>query len=319
MIDFRNKTVFLTGAAGFVGVKTANYFVEKGAHVVGLWKEQNVKAFKGFHPANNYSRVIGNIEDIDILRSSLSRYEVDYVIHLASQPIVRICHNDPLSAYKTNILGTLNVLEAARTLKRPPSRILCITSDKYYGPAPVPYVEDTPPVVGDTYSTSKTCQDLICQSYALTYDLPVIIVRASNIYGPGDLNTSRLIPRSILNLLEGKSPMLYDGVANYVREFIYVEDVAAAFDTLLQYGKIGQAYNIGGTEHFKIREVIQMIVDKMNPEASIDIQKKDFYEIPEQYLNADKLKSLGWSPKTDMNIGLDKSIQFYKEYLNMVQ
>jgi CDP-glucose 4,6-dehydratase len=317
-MDFKGKTIFLTGSTGFVGAATARYFVEQGAYVIGLYKEINKKSTV-FLPAKNYARVVGDILDIDTIRSHISKYEVDYVIHLASQPIVRICHNDPYTAYRTNILGTLNVLEAIRTLKNAPKKVIVMTSDKYYGPAPVPYVEDTPPVVGDTYSTSKTCQDLISQSYASTYNLPIVVVRASNIYGPGDLNTSRLIPRSILNLLDNKNPMLYDGVAGYVREFVYVDDVATAFHTLLLYGRDGEAYNVGGTEHFKIKDVIQMIVDKVNPKAAIDIQKKDFYEIPEQYLNADKLKNIGWAPKTNMDTGLDKTIQYYKDHLEIYQ
>jgi len=189
-----------------------------------------------------------------------------------------------------------------------------MTSDKAYGPAPVPYVEDTPYAVFDTYTTSKICQDAIALSYARTYDLPITVVRAGNLYGPGDLNTSRLVPRSILRMLDGMSPVLYSDVAGYVREFLYIDKIIEVYKVLFEKGVAGEAYNVGGTKPQKIGDVIEMIRDKINPSVKIESIEKSFSEIKEQYLDASKIKALGWEARTSLSDGLDQTIQWAKAY-----
>jgi CDP-glucose 4,6-dehydratase len=253
--------------------------------------------------------------DRDCLQYCLSKYEIHYILHLAAQPIVRICHNDPHTAYMTNVIGTLNLLEACRSLTKRPEKIIVMTSDKAYGPhEKLPYVEDAPLVAADSYCTSKACQDMLARSFGITYGLPVVVVRAGNLYGPGDLNTSRLIPRSILRLFDGLSPVLYSGVADYVREFIYIDNVVKAYETLFMLGSNGEAYNVGGTPPQKIGDVITMIRDKVDPSIEIDIIDKDFFDLEEQYLDASKLMSLGWKPEITLDEGLDRSIEWYREY-----
>lgn len=314
-MDFKGKNVLITGINGFLGSTCAKKFLEEKAHVIGVVNDYNKKSKR--HLLDKCSIVQGDIRNIDVVKYTLSKYEVDYVLHLAAQPIVRICDNDPYNAYTTNIIGTLNILESIRSLKNRPSRVVVITSDKAYGPhSKLPYTEDSELVVADSYCTSKACQDMITRSYANTYNLPVVVVRAGNLYGPGDLNTSRLIPRSIIRMLSGSSPVLYSSVAEFVREFIYVEDVVEAFKVLLESGSTGEAYNIGGTIPMRILDVISMIKDKIDPTMEISLVDRDFYEIKEQYLSCDKLSSLGWSPTVGLGEGLDKSIAWYRDYLN---
>ena len=315
MSSFKGSNLLITGANGFVGTAAVNHFLNRGAHVVALVKDINRKTLLP-SASSNFSIARGDILDRDSVRTILNHYEIDYVLHLAAESIVKICDSDPYSAYTTNVVGTLNVLEEARTSKRRPKKIIVMTSDKAYGPAEVPYKEDTPPVVGDSYATSKTCQDFLSRSYAKTYGLPVVVARASNIYGPGDLNISRLIPRSILNLFNGERPMLYNGVAEFVREFLYIDDVLSGYEVMFEKGVDGEPYNIGGTGHFRIKEVIQMIVDKVAPTASIDIVEKSFYEIPVQYIDGSKLMALGWEPQTKLSEGLDRTIEWYRNYRN---
>ena len=309
---FKNTTVFITGANGFLGTAIAKDLMSQGAHVVALIKDQNRKTF--LKAGGNLSIVYGDIRDREVLRYCLSKYEAKYVIHLAAQPIVRICHNDPHTAYMTNAVGTLNLVEEVRCLVNKPDKVVCISSDKAYGPAPVPYTEDTPYAVFDSYCTSKLCADAIGLSYARTYDLPIVMVRAGNIYGPGDLNTSRLIPRSILRMLAGESPVLYSGVAGYKREFIFIDNIVRAFSTLLLSGIPGEAYNVGGTPPQKIIDVISMLRNKINPEIEIEIVDKEFHEIETQYLDATKLMSLGWEPSITLDEGLDKTIAWCQDY-----
>lgn len=305
-----NKTVMVTGSNGFVGTALVEKLLDEGYHVVAFIRDRNYKSHLPLGPRLSFYQ--GDITNQDDLRTCISKHEVDYIFHLASQPIVRICHSDPYSAYMTNVIGTLNLLESVRNLKRPPTKVVVLTSDKAYGPAPVPYFEDTPPKVGDSYATSKICQDFISLSYGRTYDLPIVVARASNIYGPGDLNVSRLIPRSILNLLNGQAPMLYDGVAKYIREFVHIDDVVSGLMTMMLKGGNGEAYNIGGGEKHHIEDVINLICDIINPEIRPQIEKKEFFEIQEQYLSGEKLEALGWSLTKNLREGLEDTIDYYK-------
>lgn len=302
----------ISGINGFVGSAAARYFHSQGYHVVGLVKDTNMKTQWDIH---SYCSIVrGDILDKDLIQCMLSKYEVDYILHLAAQPIVRICDNDPYSAYMTNVVGTLNILEAVRTLKKRPKKIIVMTSDKAYGPhEQLPYKEEAPLVVADSYCTSKACQDMIARSFAHTYNLPIVVVRAGNLYGPGDLNLSRLIPSSIIKLLNGTSPTLYSGVANYVREFIYVDNILTAYNTLLEKGIPGEAYNVGGTTPHKIIDVISLMRDKINPNIKIDIVDREFFEIQEQYLDASKLLDLGWAPEVELSEGLDRTIEWFRQ------
>jgi CDP-glucose 4,6-dehydratase len=315
-MDFTGKTIFITGIGGFVGKSTAQFFLEKGAHVVGLVRDYSINYDSNI--LSKCSLVVGDLKDRDVLRDTLSNYEVDYVLHLASQAIVKICDSDPYSAYETNVMGTVNLLDACRVLKDAPKKILCMVSDKYYATSSVlPYHEDeSHPEVGDTYCCSKTCQDFIARSYAKTYGLPVIVIRSCNIYGPGDLNFSRLLPKSIVNLLRGESPILYSHASEFIREFVYVEDVDRAFEVLLEKGIPGEAYNIGDTEKFQILQAITKIKNLINPNVPIKIQQVEFSEISEQYLNADKIKKLGWKPAIDFDEGIKRTISFYSRWLD---
>jgi CDP-glucose 4,6-dehydratase len=314
-MDFKGKNILITGINGFLGSLCAEKFLEEGAHVIGLVKDRNKKTKP--HILDRCSIVYGDIRDKEVFPYILSKYEVDFVLHLAAQAIVKICNNEPYTAYMSNMVGTLNLMEALRTVKNGPQKTIVITSDKAYGPsASLPYMETTELVVADSYCTSKACQDMLARSYAMTYDIPVVIVRAGNLYGPGDLNTSRLIPRSIIRMLTGKSPVLYSTVAEFTREFIYVENAFNAFKVLLEFGVSSEAYNIGGTKPHKIVDVIEMIRNKINPDIKVELLEKDFYEIKEQYLCSDKLKGLGWSEDVGLSEGLDKSISWYRDYVS---
>ncbi len=281
-MDFKGRNILITGINGFLGSLCSSTFLKDGAHVIGLVKDRNKKTKPEI--LEKCSIVYGDVRDKEVFPYILSKYEVDFVLHLAAQPIVKICNNEPYTAYMTNIVGTLNLMEALRTIKNGPEKTIVITSDKAYGPsASLPYTEDSELVVADSYCTSKAGQDMVARSYAMTYDLPVVVVRAGNLYGPGDMNTSRLIPRSIIRMLTGKSPVLYSTVAEFTREFIYVGNAVSAFKVLLEHGASGEPYNIGGTKPQKIGDVIEMIRDKVNPEINIEMIEKDFYEIKEQY------------------------------------
>lgn len=312
-MSFVGKNVLITGIGGFVGTALAKSLLEEGAHVIGLVKDYNRKTDVSL--LNKCSVVEGDIRDKEVIQYALGHYEVSHVFHLASQAIVSICNQDPYTAYVTNVIGMLNVVESCRSLateKKP--KIVVSTSDKYYGSTSVlPYTEDVPPEVADSYCTSKTCQDMIARSYAITYGLPVVVMRAGNIYGPGDLNLSRLIPKNSIKMWQGDSPVLYSHASDFVREFLYIDDVVGALKILMEKGVSGEAYNVGGSGPKKIGEVLNKLRDVINPNIPIMVKEVEFAELSEQYLDATKLKALGWKPKVGLGEGLKRSALYYKD------
>ena len=302
------KNIFITGAGGFIGqallkkISTTN-------HIVGLYFDKT----KCCHDKTHVS-IQGDVRDYKLLSRIIGDYEIDTVFHLASQSIVRICHNDPITAYDININGTLALLEACRIVgANTVQKILVSSSDKAIGHSPAPYNEETPFTPKFTYETSKSCQDFITTSYFHTYNVPTIPVRCSNVYGPGDTNFSRLIPRTIRLLKEGRAPVLYNGVEEYEREFIYIDDVVDAFILLAEKGIAGDPYCVGGTGAYQIKELINIIIQLMNGKIQPVLKQKagGFKEIQKQYIDASKLKALGWKSKVNLNQGLLECIKWY--------
>src|SRR5690349_6025750 len=188
MTDFwKGRNVFVTGATGFVGSNLTKHLVERGARVICLQRDEtqpNSLDLLGLR--ERVTVVRGELEDLDLLTRILNEYEIDSVFHLAAQAIVGAANRSPISTFETNIRGTYMLLEACRvnpTVKR----VVVASSDKAYGSNPtLPYLEDFPLQGVFPYDVSKSCTDLISKSFAVTYDLPVIVTRSANIYGPAD-------------------------------------------------------------------------------------------------------------------------------------
>lgn len=303
--------VLVTGASGFLGSQLASKLTSEGHTVIAMQRDTNVNL------AGKATFIIkGDVTDYDLLRRVIADYEVEHVYHLAAQSIVRICAADPVSAYAANVMGTVNLLEAIRSSGMNHIKSIVIsTSDKAYGHAPVPYTEDTPFMPLYTYECTKACQDIVGQNYFHNYGLPVKLARCSNIYGPGDPNWSRLIPNSINRILAGKNPELYSDVAEYVREFVYVDDVIDALKLITTEGKAGEAFCVGGTGAFEIKELVEKMIKLCGSECSVDLIQKPatFKEIQKQYIDGTKMKSLGWTPRFDIDAGLRETINYYKE------
>lgn len=305
--------VLITGANGFLGSALAARLLDMGGiTVVGLIRDRNFKSRRDIH--DRISIVHGDLRDYDTVRYAVSKYEIDTIFHLAAITILKQATFDPVTCYQTNVMGTVNVLEAARSCGHV-SKIVVASSDKAYGNHDVlPYVEDMALLASDSYSTSKSCTDLISQSYAYTYDLDVSVLRSGNIFGPGDLNKSRIIPGSILRILDGQRPVIYRGVGNYKREFMYIDDVVDAYMYVQDRGLPGEAYNVGGSGFQTIFETVKNIIKEMGVDMEPQILDKDFIEIKEQYLDPSKLETLGWKCKFSIAEGVRASIPWYEEY-----
>jgi len=207
----------------------------------------------------------------------------------------------------------VSLLEAARNVK-PGVRIAIASSDKAYGECDhLPYKEDTPLAGRNPYDCSKSCQDLIAQSY-ITLGLNIAISRCGNIYGGGDLNWNRLIPNTIRRLIRGDAPVVY-GTGSETRDLFYVEDCVNAYLTLIEKNAAGP-YNFSTGEELTVRSVIETICRLMDKPVHYQTLNQLKGQIPNQVLDSTKARQeLGWSPLFSLEEGLQLTIEWYRNYL----
>lgn len=313
---WRAKNVLVTGAGGFIGSQLAARLRSIGANVVAA--VGNINKF-----AIGLSNIGCIVEDCDVtdpdkIRRLISLHDIDIVYHLAAFSIVRLAARDPVSTYNVNVMGTVNVLEACRSVGHV-QKVVVASSDKAYGDhVELPYLESFSLQPKNTYDVSKACMDMISRSYAHNYGLPVVVTRCSNVYGPGDMNKSRIVPNTIDRVLHGEPPMLYADVQDMVREFVYVDDVVEAYVLLGESGEKtnGRAFNIGGTQSLSVRDVVSTILNVMKRNDLVPIVKEregTFKEIGRQYLDAWELEDkTGWEPTIGIREGLSRTVDWYR-------
>jgi CDP-glucose 4,6-dehydratase len=312
---YKDRSVFVTGATGLLGSWLTKQLVKLGANVVILvrdWQPESELLRNGYY--NKVRRVSGDIRDYYLLKRILAEYEVQSVFHLAAQTIVAIANHDPIGTLDQNIIGTAKVLEACRLIDTV-EHVIVASSDKAYGDSAVlPYTEEMGLNGRHPYDVSKSCSDLVALTYEHTYDMPVAVTRCGNLYGGGDLNFSRLIPKTIKRLLNGQPPQVY-GDGSMKRDYTYVEDAVDAYLTIGMKGCRG-AYNVAGGEVRTILEVVDTIGRLISINIPPLISGEKTPEIDSQWLNIDKIKNIGWSPAFTMEQGLKKTIDWYREYFN---
>jgi len=315
-----DRPTFVTGGTGLVGSWLVQRLVEAGADVVCLvrdWVPQSELVQSRL--IEEVKSVRGDVRDRDLLERVLGEYEIDTVLHLAAQTIVTIANSNPISTFETNIAGTWNLLEACRRSPRV-KYIVVASSDKAYGDQDLlPYDEETPLRGQHPYDVSKSAADLLANTYAVSYGLPVAITRCGNFYGGGDLNWNRIVPGTIRSILRNQRPVIRsDG--NFVRDYFYVEDGAAAYMLLAQKMHerpevLGQGFNFSYGNRITVLELTRCILTLMGSNLEPDIRNEATNEIREQYLNSEKSrKMLDWSPLFSLEDGLSKTIEWYKDY-----
>lgn len=318
---WRDRPTLVTGATGLLGSWLTRRLMAAGADVVCLvrdWVPQSELVRS--KTLEKVKVVRGDVRDRDLIERVLAEYEVDVVFHLAAQTIVGIANLNPVSTFESNIQGTWNVLEACRRSPRVKS-IVVASSDKAYGDQEVlPYEEDAPLEGRHPYDVSKSCADLITQTYGKTYKLPVAVTRCGNFYGGGDLNWNRIVPGTIRSVMRGEQPVIRsDG--KFVRDYFYVEDGAAAYmllaERLAQDPKLsGACFNFSNELQITVLELVDKILHKMESKLQPDVRNQASNEIRHQYLSAQLARqTLGWSPLFTLDQGLDRTIEWYKDFL----
>jgi len=316
-----DRPTFVTGASGLVGSWLVSRLVEANADVVCLvrdWVPQSELVRSQM--IERVKVVRGDVRDQALLEQILGEYEIDTVIHLAAQTIVGIANRNPVSTFDTNIRGTWSLLEGCR---RSPmvKQIVIASSDKAYGDQEIlPYDENAPLQGQHPYDVSKSCADLIAHTYTVTYGLPVAITRCGNFFGGGDLNWNRIVPGTIRSILRGERPIIRsDG--NYIRDYFYVEDGAAAYMMLAEKlasrpELYGEAFNFSNEIRVTVFELVERILELMDFDLRPDVRNEASNEIRYQYLSAEKAKTeLGWRNLFSLDDGLRRTIRWYEDYL----
>lgn len=308
----QNKVVFITGASGFIGTALVQRLIAKNSNstIILLSRTSHFEEFSQ-HP--NIISVIGDINNTELLTYIFQNHKVTHVYHLASEAIVSAYTKNPKQSYLDTVQGVTSLLEAVRVSNVPIEKVLIGTSYKVYGRSDPPYNEETCFLPGNTYETAKACQDFIAQDYFRSFKIPVVIFRSVNVYGPGDKNVTRLVPRSFTDIQNGVSPTVYASFKDSVREFLYIDDLIDALLLLEEKANPGDVFCIGG-ESSTIYDIVKKICHVSGYTGEITITgNSSVIETQEHALDSSKIKSLGWLPKTSLENGLEKTLVFYKK------
>jgi CDP-glucose 4,6-dehydratase len=321
MSDFwQGKNVMVTGVGGFVATHLARELCASGANVVGIMRDsRGGRRLAAFDLTEKIDLVRGSIDDYELVERVFTEYEITHCFHLAAQAIVGIANRSPVSTFESNIRGTWTIMEAARNSQLLEG-IVFASSDKVYGDHEVlPYREDASLNAIYPYDASKLCAEIIARSYAKTFDVPVGVVRCANIYGPGDLNWSRIIPGTIRSMLSDEAPVIRsDGTLE--RDYMYVSDAASAYLCLAeQLGRPeirGEAFNFGWGRGYSVIEIVETVLRQGGSPLTPVVLGKNRGEINKQWLNSEKAnRLLGWQPAVALDEGVRRSIDWYRDFL----
>jgi CDP-glucose 4,6-dehydratase len=318
---WQDKKVLVTGATGLLGSEMVKELCMNEADPVIVYRDK-VSHTRVMSDPNiqGFGVVMGDITNQPLMERAIGENEIEVVFHLAAQTLVGVANNNPISTFDSNIKGTWTVLEACR---RSPSvkSVVVASSDKAYGYCQtLPYTEEMPLQGMYPYDVSKSCADLISQSYAETYKLPVAITRCANFYGPGDMNWNRLVPGTIRSIIRNK-PIIIRSDGKTKRDYLYIEDAAEGYLMLAQHLAEnpnefrGEAFNLSTETPLTTTEMVEKIRDIMKSEVPVEIQNRATNEIPEQWLSSDKaLHQLGWYCNHSLEDGLEKTIDWYRSH-----
>ena len=333
------KTILITGGAGFIGSHVVRLFVNKypDVQIVNLDKltyAGNLENLKDIEGKPNYTFEKGDIVDASYINELFARYNFDGVIHLAAESHVDRSISNPLEFIQTNIVGTFNLLHAAKNLwngNMENKLFYHISTDEVYGSLGSEgyFLETTPYDPQSPYSSSKASSDHFVRAYGNTYGLPFIISNCSNNYGENQF-PEKLIPLFINNIRNNKPlPVYGDGM--FTRDWLYVVDHAKAIDVIFHNGKVADTYNIGGFNEWTNIDLIKLLCrimdNKSDRESGTSEQLitfvKDRPGHDKRYaIDASKInKELGWEPSLQFAEGLEKTIDWYlnnQDWLNSV-
>jgi dTDP-glucose 4,6-dehydratase len=324
------KSILITGGAGFIGSHVVRLFVKKypNYRIINLdclTYAGNLENLKDIEGEKNYVFSKVDINQEELLKEVFNDYQVTDVIHLAAESHVDRSITDPLAFVKTNVMGTVNLLNAAKSHWKDKENHLFyhVSTDEVYGSLDDGgyFLETTPYDPQSPYSASKASSDHFVRAYSNTYDLKTVISNCSNNYGPNQF-PEKLIPLCIHNIKQNKPLPVY-GKGENVRDWLFVVDHARAIDQVFHEGKAGETYNIGGFNEWKNIDIVKLLCKIMDrklgrdPGSSAQLITfvKDRAGHDQRYaIDADKInKELGWEPSLTFETGIEKTVDWYLE------
>jgi dTDP-glucose 4,6-dehydratase len=331
--------VLVTGGAGFIGANFL-YFLRRQHpdwHILNLdllTYAGNLESLAGLEGDSRYTFVRGDVADRELVQGLFARYPITRVVHFAAESHVDRSILDPGVFVRTNVQGTFTLLEAARRAWQDPpgaspSRFLHISTDEVYGslkPQDPPVTEEAPYAPNSPYAASKAGADFLVRSYHRTYGLPALITNCSNNYGPYQF-PEKLIPFTLSQALQQQPIPIYGQGAN-VRDWLFVEDHCRALLLVLEQGRPGETYNIGGREERPNLELVRLLLrllKEMRPELGDPERLITF--VPDRpghdwryALDTGKIEAqLGWRPQVSLEEGLRRTISWYLQHLDWLE
>lgn len=323
------KKILITGGAGFIGSHVVRRFVKNYPNyqifnLDALTYAGNLENINDIKEYPNYTFIKGDIAEADFINNLFDKHQFDGVIHLAAESHVDRSITDPLSFVKTNVIGTMNLLNAAKELWKDnfdKKRFYHVSTDEVYGTLGKTglFTEKTSYDPNSPYSASKASSDHFVRAYGETYGLPYVITNCSNNYGPNHF-PEKLIPLFIHNIIENKPLPVY-GDGKYTRDWLFVEDHAIAIDLVFHQGKNQETYNIGGFNEWQNIDLVKLLCQQMDSKLgreagtseSLITYVKDRPGHDLRYaIDASKInKELGWKPSVTFEQGLEKTIDWY--------
>lgn len=331
MKSIKGRKILVTGGTGFVGSHLVEALTSLGARVVVPYRSIDPESYFTLQGLEKKAVLAsGDITDRRRMVDIITKYEIETIYHLAAQPIVETAYYNPVETVTSNVIGTLHILDAAYnsgTVKQ----IIVTSSDKAYGKlkatkipgilgAPtddsgnLSYTEEYPLSGDHPYDASKSASDLITQSYIKTYNAPISIVRFGNIYGPGDLNSSRIIP-GIMHAVSRGEELLLRSDGSFIRDYVYVRDVVDAYLYLTDHFDVaaGEAFNIASETTVSVIDLIKHAEKILGVKIPYRITNTQKNEIPYQHLDWSKMARLGWKPGYTLEMGLLETLGWYRK------
>lgn len=309
-----SKNILITGIGGFVGSHLVNYLKQRGDNnIVGIIRDQ-IPSMWLDEALDNVVLVQGDIRNFGLLKRVIGHYSIDQIYHFAASAQVKEAWKDPIGVFQTNVIGTVNLLEAVRKIDNGNNgngnkiRVLIFNTDKIYGEK-LNATEDDCYEASEPYATSKCCQGLIGLSYKKTYDMNVVMTSCCNIFGYDPFN-SRLIPNVVKQCILGQSPIVYTNDRS-IREYIFIDDVVDAVTRIMNKENMWNIYNISTGYVFNQKDVIARILEHF-PDISPTLKDG---QLPIQ-IQEETMSSLhwDWKPSVGFDEGLKKTIEQFEYY-----